>query len=184
MARLTGGKELPEEVVTQIASKSDGVPLFVEELTQMVIESRLLHEEEGRCELTGPLTDLTIPSTLQDSLTARLDRLGEVKEVVQLAAVLGREFINQLIQAVYHQDDAPLSDHLKQLVTGEFLYQQGVVPEASFIFKNGLIRDAAYSSLLISRRQQYHQMVAQVYEESFPVLAGSFEGIGHQRRKR
>ena len=168
MARLTGGKELPEEVVTQIAAKSDGVPLFVEELTQMVLESGLLHEVGGRYELTGSLTALAIPSTLQDSLTARLDRLGEVKEVVQLASVLGREFIYQLIQAVYHQDQVPLADNLKQLVTGEFLYQQGVAPEASYIFKHALIRDAAYNSLLISRREQYHQMVAHVYEESFP----------------
>ena len=113
MARLTGGKELPEEVIAQIASKSDGVPLFVEELTQMVLESGLLREVDGRYELSGPLIALAIPSTLQDSLTARLDRLGEVKEVVQLASVLGREFIYQLIQAVYHQDDAPLADHLR-----------------------------------------------------------------------
>ena len=168
IARVTGGKELPEEVIDQIASKSDEVPLFVEELTQMVIESGLLREMDGRYELTGPLTDLAIPSTLQDSLTARLDRLGEVKEVVQLASVLGREFIYQLIQAVSQQDDAPLSDHLRQLVAGEFLYQQGVLPEASYIFKHALIQDAAYNSLLISRRQQYHQLVAQVYEESFP----------------
>ena len=167
MDRLTGGKELPEEVVAQIAAKSDGVPLFVEELTQMVLESGLLREVDGRYELSKPLTALAIPSTLQDSLTARLDRLGEVKEVVQLAAVLGREFIYQLIQAVYHEHDAPLADHLRRLVTGEFLYQQGVTPEASFLFKHALIRDAAYNSLLISRRQQYHQLVAQVYEESF-----------------
>ena len=113
MARLTGGKELPEEVIAQIASKSDGVPLFVEELTQMVLESGLLREVDGRYELSGPLIALAIPSTLQDSLTARLDRLGEVKEVVQLASVLGREFIYQLVQAVYHQDDAPLADHLR-----------------------------------------------------------------------
>ncbi|MCH8801286.1 MAG: AAA family ATPase, partial [Chloroflexi bacterium] len=168
IGRVASGKELPEEVVTQIASKSDGVPLFVEELTKMVLESGLLHEVDGRYELSGPLTALAIPSTLQDSLTARLDRLGEVKEVVQLASVLGREFIYQLIQAVSQQDDASLSDHLRQLVTGEFLYQQGMAPEASYIFKHALIQDAAYNSLLISRRQQYHQLVAQVYEESFP----------------
>ena len=155
-------------MAAQIAAKSDGVPLFVEELTQMVLESGLLREVDGRYELTGPLTDLAIPSTLQDSLTARLDRLGEVKEVVQLASVLGREFIYRLIQAVSPQDEAPLSDHLRQLVTGEFLYQQGIVPEASYIFKHALIQEAAYNSLLISRRQQYHRLVAQVYEESFP----------------
>ena len=139
----------------------------------MVIESGLVHEVDGHYELSGPMTDLAIPSTLQDSLTARLDRLGEVKEVVQLASVLGREFIYRLIQAVSLRDDAPLSDHLRQLVSGEFLYQQGVVPEASFIFKHALIQDAAYNSLLISRRQQYHQLVARVYEESFPEIIES-----------
>ena len=98
MTRVTGGKELPEEVVSQIAAKSDGVPLFVEELTQMVIESDLLREVDGSYELSGPLPALAIPSTLQDSLTARLDRLSSVRESVQLAVVLGREFNYGLIR--------------------------------------------------------------------------------------
>ena len=98
--RLTGGKPLPEEVFSQIAGKSDGVPLFVEELTRMVVESDLLREVDGHYALTRPLTPLAIPSTLQDSLTARLDRLSEERELAQLAAVLGREFTYELIQAV------------------------------------------------------------------------------------
>jgi len=168
MARLTGGKELPKEVVSQIVAKSDGVPLFLEELTRMVIESGLLPEVDGRYELSGPLPALAIPSTLQDSLTARLDQLSSVRESVQLAAVLGREFSYELIRAVSPLDDAALTQHLEQLVTSEFLYQRGVSPESSYIFKHALIQDAAYNSLLISRRQQYHQQVVQVLEERFP----------------
>ena len=168
MARLTGGKEFPEEVVTQIAAKSDGVPLFVEELTRMVVESDLLREVDGSYELTGPLPPLAIPSTLQDSLTARLDRLSSVRESVQLAAVLGREFSYEMIQAVSPLDDAALARDLGQLVTSEFLYQRGVAPESSYTFKHALIQDAAFNSLLISRRQQYHQHVAQALEERFP----------------
>jgi len=170
MAPLTGGKELPDEVVSQIAAKSDGVPLFVEELTRMVIESGLLREVDGRYELSGPLPALAIPSTLQDSLTARLDRLSSVRESVQLAAVLGREFSYELIRAVSQVDDVVLAQHLEQLVSSEFLYQRGVLPESSYIFKQALIQDAAYNSLLISRRQQYHQQVAQVLEERFPEI--------------
>lgn len=168
MARLTSGKEIPEEVLSQIATKSDGVPLFVEELTRMVIESGLLREVDGRYELSGPLPALAIPSTLQDSLTARLDRLSSVRESVQLEAVLGREFSYELIRAVSPVDDVTLVQHLEQLASSEFLYQRGVLPESSYIFKHALIQDAAYNSLLISRRQQYHQQVAQVYEERFP----------------
>ena len=168
MARITGGKELPQEVATQIATKSDGVPLFVEELTRMVIESGLLREADGHYELSGPLPALAIPSTLQDSLTARLDRLSSVRESAQLAAILGREFNYELIRAVSPLDDANLAQHLEQLVTSEFLYQRGVLPKPSYIFKHALIQDAAYNSLLISRRQQYHQQVAQIMEQRLP----------------
>lgn len=168
MARLTGGKELPQEVATQIATKSDGVPLFVEELTRMVIESGLLREADGHYELSGPLPALAIPSTLQDSLTARLDRLSSVRESAQLAAILGREFNYELIRAVSPLDDANLAQHLEQLVTSEFLYQRGVLPKSSYIFKHALIQDAAYNSLLISRRQQHHQQVAQIMEQRLP----------------
>ena len=165
MARLTGGKEFPEDVVIQIATKSDGVPLFVEELTRMVIESGILREVGDHYELSGPLPALAIPSTLQDSLTARLDRLVVVKEVV-----LGREFSYELIQAVSPLDDHALLSHLDQLVIGEFLYGRGVPPDSSYTFKHALIQDAAYNSLLISRRQQYHQRVGQVLEERFPEI--------------
>jgi Predicted ATPase len=106
--RVTGGKALPAEVVKQIMVKSDGIPLFIEELTRVVIESGLLREENGSYVLTGSLSSLAIPNTLQDSLMARLDRLGTVKEVAQLGAIIGREFTYELIQAVSSLDETAL----------------------------------------------------------------------------
>ena len=163
--RLTGGKSLPEEVLSQIASKSDGVPLFVEELTRMVVETDLLKEVDNHYELTGPLPPLAIPSRIQDSLTARLDRLLEAREVAQLAAVLGREFNYELMESVSPQEEETLKNHLRHLVDSEFLYQRGLPPESTYVFKHALIQDAAYNSLLVSQRQQYHQRTAQVLEE-------------------
>ena len=119
--RLTGGKTLPEEVSSQVATKSDGVPLFVEELTRMVVESDFLNEVHGRYELIRPLPPLAIPSTLQGSLTARLNHLADTREVAQIGAVLGREFTYALIQAVATIDEETLRSHLYRLVDTEFL---------------------------------------------------------------
>ena len=149
-------------------AKTDGVPLFVEELTKMVLESGLLQEREDRYELTGPLPPLAIPATLHDSLMARLDRLAAVKGLAQLGATLGREFSYALLQAVSPWDEATLQRGLQQLVEAEFLYQQGLPPQATYLFKHALIQDAAYQSLLRSTRQQYHQRIAQVLEARFP----------------
>jgi class 3 adenylate cyclase/predicted ATPase len=171
-AELTGrvahGKALPPEVVTQVVAKTDGVPLFVEELTKMVLESGLLQEREERYALTGPLPPLAIPATLHDSLMARLDRLATVKALAQLGATLGREFAYALLQAVSPWDEGTLQQGLRQLVTAEFLYQQGVPPQAAYRFKHALIQDTAYQSLLRSTRQQYHQRIAEVLEAQFP----------------
>jgi predicted ATPase len=164
---MTDGKTLPQEVLTQIVEKTDGVPLFVEELTKMVLESGLLQEREDRYELTGPLPPLAIPTTLHDSLMARLDRLATVKSLAQLGATLGREFTYAVLHAVSPWDEAPLRRGLHQLVEAEFLYQQGLPPQATYLFKHALIQDAAYQSLLKSTRQQYHQRIAQVLEERF-----------------
>jgi predicted ATPase len=166
--KVTGGKALPAEVVQQVVAKTDGVPLFVEELTKTVVESGLVRATNGHYELTGPLPPLAIPATLQDSLMARLDRLATVKEVAQLGATLGREFSYELIQAVSSLNEATLQRELAQLVDAEFLFQRGLPPQARYIFKHGLIQDAAYQSLLKSTRQQYHQQIAQVLEERFP----------------
>jgi predicted ATPase len=149
------------------------VPLFVEELTKMVLESGLLQEHEERYELTGPLPPLAIPATLHDSLMARLDRLAAVKALAQLGATLGREFAYELLQAVAPWDAAILQRGLRQLVEAEFLYQRGLPPQATYVFKHALIQDAAYQSLLKSTRQQYHQRIAQVLVDHFPTTAAT-----------
>ena len=166
--RVAHGKTLPAEVMEQVVARTDGVPLFVEELTKMVLESGLLQEREERYELTGPLPPLAIPTTLHDSLMARLDRLATVKTLAQLGATLGREFSYVLLQAVSPWDEETLRRGLHQLVEAEFLYQQGLPPEATYRFKHALIQETAYQSLLRSTRQQYHQRIAQVLEAHFP----------------
>jgi TOMM system kinase/cyclase fusion protein len=169
-SRVAHGHALPSEVIEQVVARTDGVPLFVEELTKMVLESGLLEEREEHYELTGPLPPLAIPTTLHDSLMARLDRLAAVKAMAQLGATLGREFAYDLLQAVSPWDEDSLRQGLHQLVAAEFLYQQGLPPQATYRFKHALIRDAAYQSLLRSTRQQYHQRIAQVVEARFPEL--------------
>ena len=166
--RVTGGKPLPAEVVQQIVVKTDGIPLFVEELVKTVLESGLVREEADRYVLTGPLPPLAIPATLQDALMARLDRLAAVKEVAQLGAVLGREFSYALLRAVTPLEEPTLQQSVAQLVEAELLYQRGHPPQAMYIFKHALVQDAAYQSLLRSTRQQYHQRIAQVLEAQFP----------------
>jgi predicted ATPase/class 3 adenylate cyclase len=176
-AEMTGqvarGKVLPPQVVEQVVAKTDGVPLFVEELTKMVLESGLLQEREERYELTGPLPPLAIPATLHDSLMARLDRMATVKSLAQLGATLGREFSYTLLQAVAPWDEVTLHRGLHQLVAAEFLYQRGLPPQATYLFKHALIQDVAYQSLLRSTRQHYHQRIAQVLEQRFPDIAAT-----------
>ena len=171
LERITGGKALPVEVVQQIVARTDGVPLFVEELTKAILESGLLQEREGHYELLGPLRTLAIPATLHDSLMARLDRLAAGKEVAQLAAVLGRTFPYELLRAVSPLEETTLQQALMRLVEAELLYQHGVLPQATYIFKHALIQEAASQSLLRSTRQHYHQCIAQVLEQRFPDVA-------------
>src|SRR5262249_53076051 len=161
-------KTLPAEVMEQVVAKTEGVPRFVEELTKMVLESGLLQEREEHYELTGPLPPLAIPTTLHDSLMARLDRLATVKALAQLGATLGREFSYELLRAVAPWDEETVQQGLHQLVVAEFLYQQGLPSQAVYRFKHALIQDAAYQSLLRSTRQQYHRRIAQVLEAQFP----------------
>jgi predicted ATPase len=170
MTQRAGGKILPPEVVQYIVAKTDGVPLYVEELTKMLLASPLLREEADQYVLTGPLHTVAIPDTLQDALMARLDQLNRAKEVAQLGAVLGREFAYELLQAIAPQDEETLHAGLAQLVAGELLYQRGRPPRARYIFKHAMIQDAAYQSMLKSTRQHVHQQVAQVIETQFPAL--------------
>jgi class 3 adenylate cyclase/predicted ATPase len=171
IADRLAGKPLPEEVRAEIAQRTDGVPLFVEELTKAILESNLLCDTGEYYQLTGPLPALAIPSSLQDSLMARLDRLAPVKEVAQVAACLGREFHHQLLAAVVPLPEPELTRALDRLVGAELLFRRGVPPEASYTFKHALVRDAAYASLLKSRRRQYHARIAKVLKEQFPETA-------------
>ena len=165
---VTHGKTLPQEVIQQIIAKTDGVPLFVEELTKAILESGHLKETDGHYELTRSFSTFAIPATLQDSLMARLDRLVTAKAVAQYAAVIGRQFSYALLQAVSQLDASTLQRELGRLVEAEIVYQRGLPPQATYMFKHALIQDAAYQSLLKSTRQGYHQRIAQVLEAQFP----------------
>ncbi len=165
--QVAGGKTLPDEVLVQLAERTDGVPLYIEEMIKSVLESGVLKEVDSQYELTGSISSLSIPSTLQDSLMARLDRLITAKGIAQQAAVIGRQFSYELLQAVSHLDEATLQLELERLVEAELVFQRGLSLQATYIFKHALVQDAAYQSLLRSTRQQYHQVIAQVLEERF-----------------
>jgi class 3 adenylate cyclase/predicted ATPase len=166
--RLAGTRPLPAEVVEHIVAKTDGVPLYVEELTKTILASDILRDTGGRYELTGPLASLAIPDTLQESLMARLDRLPQVRELAQLGSVLGREFAYEMITGLATVGETALQAGLGQLVASELLYQRGRPPRARYIFKHALVQDAAYQSLLRRTRQQHHQQVAELLESRFP----------------
>ncbi len=166
--RVTGGKALPPEILGQILERTDGVPLFLEELTRTLLESGLMTDVGDRYELAGPLPPLAIPANLHDSLMARLDRLAPVKELAQIGAVIGREFSHELIAAVADRPQGRLESELAQLVASELVFRRGGASDASYSFKHALVRDAAYQSLLKSRRQQLHARVARVLQERFP----------------
>jgi predicted ATPase len=157
---MTGGKTFPHEVLAQLVAKTDGVPLFVEEMTKALLESGQLTAVNEHYELTGSLSTFAIPATLQDSLMARLDRLMTGKVIAQLGATIGRQFSYTLLQAVSQLNERTLHEELHRLVEAELLYQRGVPPQATYVFKHALIQDAAYESLLKSTRQHYHQRIA------------------------
>ncbi len=165
---LTGGKVLPPAVLDEIYAKTDGFPLFVEDLTRMVIESDLLHERNGVYELVGPFQSLSIPDTLYETIMARLARLATAKPVAQLGATLGREFVYEMLRAVAPLDDERLKHELDRLVGAGLLYRRGLLSRAKYIFKHALVQEALHESLLKRQRKQYHKLVAEVLEEKFP----------------
>jgi class 3 adenylate cyclase/predicted ATPase len=170
---IAGGKPLPDEVVDQIANRTDGVPLFVEELTKSVLESGVLREEADRYVLDRALPLLAIPTTLQDSLMARLDRSASVRLVAQIGAAIGREFAYTLLCAVSRLSEGELDAALARLVASELVFQRGAPPEAVYTFKHALVQDAAYGSLLRSSRQQLHAQIADALETHSPELMDS-----------
>jgi class 3 adenylate cyclase/predicted ATPase len=177
---VTGGKTLPAEVLDQIVTKTDGVPLFIEELTKSLLESGVLREVDSGYELTGPLSLPAIPATLQDSVLARFDRLGDAKDTAQLCAALGREFPYELLAAVSPLDDDALQEMLRQLTRAEMIFRRGSPPNAIYTFKHALVQDAAYGRLLKSRRQELHSRIARVMRQRFPhLIAAEPELLAH-----
>ena len=166
-----GGKTLPGAIVEQIAAKSQGVPLFIEEITRAILESGDLEEDNERYILRGSIRDFAIPSTLQDSLIARLDRLGVAKDVALTASIIGREFSYELLHAVASVSQAALLEGLEQLVRSDLLGQRGTPPQSRYIFKHALIRDAAVLSILNARKRKLHQSIAEVLANRFPEVA-------------
>ena len=171
ITRVAGNKPLPDEVAAEIIAKTDGIPLFVEELTKSLLESGVLRDDGNRFVLDDALPPLAIPPSLQDSLMARLDRLANTKDVAQLAACIGRKFDHQLLAAVASHDEAALRSALDQLVDVGLIHQRGMHPDATYEFKHALVRDAAYDSLLKSTRKLNHQHIAQTLEQDFRSLA-------------
>ena len=171
IAHMTGGKALPKEIADQIIDRTDGVPLFIEELTKTVVESGILTEAGDQYALAGPVTPLAIPSSLHASLLARLDRLAPIREVAQIGATLGRSFSHELISAVAGMPQQQIDSALAQLVTAELIFRRGMPPDAEYSFKHALVQDAAYSTLLRGRRQQLHARIATTLESQFRDIA-------------
>jgi class 3 adenylate cyclase/predicted ATPase len=172
--QIIGSSSIPAELVAQIAVKTDGVPLFVEELTRTVVEMGILHKGDGgRYRIDGSLPRLSIPSTLQDSLMARLDRLGPAKEVAQISAVIGREFSHMLLRAIVDKDQAQLDLRLAQLERAELIFRSKPPPEAVYSFKHAMVQDIAYESLLKSQRRRWHERIADTLRDLFPETAAA-----------
>jgi tetratricopeptide (TPR) repeat protein len=168
---ITRGKALPDAVVEQILSHSDGVALFLEELTRMLLESGPLRETAESYVLDGSLPPLTIPTTLQASLAARLDRLGSGKDVALIGAALGREFAHELIAAASGMAPSDLDAALERLTASGLVSRRGTPPHATYVFKHALVQDAAYATMLKSQRRELHASIANALVEQFSTLA-------------
>ena len=167
IALVIGGKTLPKEIADQIVERTDGVPLFIEEMTKTVIESGIVTETSGSYAVTGHVAPLSIPTTLQGSLLARLDRLAPTREVAQIASALGRQFSHEMISAVAPMRQKQVDDALAQLVGAELLFRRGSAPEAEYTFKHALVQEAAYSTLLRSQRILIHGRIVDALEGQF-----------------
>jgi predicted ATPase len=187
IAKVTGGKALPKEITDQIVDRTDGVPLFIEELTKTVIESGVISDMGDHFSATGSIMYLAIPTSLHASLLARLDRLAPTREIAQMGAALGRSFSHELILAVARMQREQVDDALAQLVNAQLIFQRGTPPYAEYTFKDALVQDAAYSTLLRGTRQQLHARIASILESKFPetvaatpeILAGHYTSAGN-----
>jgi class 3 adenylate cyclase len=182
ITHVIGGKTLPKEVADQIVDRTDGVPLFIEELTKSVVESGIVAEAGDHYVVAGPMAPLAIPTSLHASLLARLDRLAPTREVAQIGAALGRSFSHELISAVAQMPQQRLDDALAQLASAELIFRRGVPPDAEYTFKHALVQDAAYSTLLRSRRQQLHARIVATLESQFPEVVAAQSALLAQAR--
>jgi len=171
--QMTGARVLPPTVVDQVVSRADGVPLFLEELTRLVLDSGNASETDGQYTFADDIATAGIPATLYDLLHARLDELGEIREVAQLGATIGREFSFEFLNAVSNWDESSLRHALARLSDANFIQQRGLPSQATYVFRHSLARDAAYGSLVRERRQQFHRQAAQALVEQFPDTASS-----------
>jgi class 3 adenylate cyclase/tetratricopeptide (TPR) repeat protein len=178
VGRVSGGKTLPAEILDRIIEHTDGIPLCIEELTKTLLEGTLLREVDGQYVLSSPLPTLAIPSSLHDSLMARLDRLGPVKEVAQIGAAIGREFSYDTMKALAHRPDDRLRDELNQLVEAGLIFRRGGPSREAFVFKHALVQDAAYGTLLRGRRQELHAGIAKTLEEQIARPPGEEASVG------
>ena len=170
IARLAGNKVLPADMMAEIVERTDGIPLFVEEMTKAVLEA----ESEGEARRTAaavPSPALAVPASLHASLMARLDRLGPAKEVAQIGATIGRKFSHALLAAVVRQREAELGSALDRLIAADLLFRQGVPPHATYLFKHALVQDAAYGTLLREPRRALHARIAEILEGQFGEIA-------------
>jgi predicted ATPase len=173
VTQIAGGKPLPDEVLDQIVDRTDGVPLFVEELTKNVLESGVLRAEAECYVVDRLLPPFAIPTSLRASLMARLDRLVCVRHVAQIGSAIGREFSYQLLRAVSRLPEDELQSALGGLVASELVSQRGIPPDAVYTFKHALVQDAAHSSLLRGARQELHAQIAEALEVNFPEMVDS-----------
>src|SRR6188472_190467 len=168
--RVTGDKALPESIRQDIIERTDGIPLFVEEMTKAVLEAG---NEAASTAAAIPSPALSVPASLQASLMARLDRLGPAKEVAQIGAAIGRQFSHALLASVVRQAAAELESALDRLVAAGLLFRQGVAPHAAYLFKHALVQDAAYGTLLREPRHALHASIAEALENQFTEIAQS-----------
>ena len=171
--RIARGKSLPTEILRLIVDRTDGVPLYVEELTKAILESGALRETAAAFAVDGAFPNLTVPESLHELLLARLDRLGPAKEVAQLASVVGREFTHELLLSVSGMSADELDEALDRLLAAGLVLRSGLPPNDTYGFKHALVRDAAYATLLHSRRQELHARVAQLLEQRFAEVVES-----------
>ena len=172
IARLAGNKALPADVLAEIVERTDGIPLFVEEMTKAVLEAES-EGAAGRTVAAVPSPASAVPASLHASLMARLDRLGPTKEVAQIGSAIGREFSHALLALVARKSEAELGSALERLVQAGLLFRQGVPPQASYLFKHALVQDAAYGTLLREPRRVLHARIAETLESQFPEITES-----------